>query len=183
MNNLSLKQKDVLIRWELFCLWVAKGEVAGKVYDNIYDSKNIDIAYANASRLLRNDKVQARIKELREEIKTEGIADTREVQKRVTVILREDTFNLRGNPIRGSNLQAADILCKINKLYSDNPSNTNTIVNIISNIPRPAKKEIIDVKGGTEVVHSLQEGKDLPADWWSPGLWCLFTKGCQERQG
>jgi phage terminase small subunit len=54
-----------------------------------YNCKSDEAADANASRLLRNDKVQERLAELAEEAKNASIADIVEMQQTLTSIIRK----------------------------------------------------------------------------------------------
>ena len=53
-----------------------------------YDAKSEGAVYSGANRLLKNDKVQARLAELADELATEKIANIKEIQERLTAILR-----------------------------------------------------------------------------------------------
>lgn len=90
-----LRGKDVIallnVKQEAFCLHYAKTGNATESYKQAgYDAKTERAVYANANRLLKNDKVQARLKELAEEMASEKIAGIREIQERLTAILRGD---------------------------------------------------------------------------------------------
>ena len=148
-----------------YTLLLHKGYSNFDAYIEIYktDKMKPETISANASRLASNDKVKAYLEELKAKSESKAVSTVQVRLERLTVFENED-IQRDGVPIRTSNIQAIDIHNKIDKLYSDNPNNTNVIINIISNIPRPATKETIDVSSKTEAVHSLQEGKDLPAD-------------------
>lgn len=78
------------IKQEKFCLEYAKtGNQRQAYYKAGYNCKSDEAADANASRLLRNDKVQARLAELAEEIKAASIADITEMQQTLTSIIRQ----------------------------------------------------------------------------------------------
>lgn len=79
------------VKQEKFCLEYAKLGNARQAYINAgYKNKNDNTTDANASRLLRNDKVKARLAELAEEAKTNAIADIQEMQKVLTSIIRQE---------------------------------------------------------------------------------------------
>lgn len=85
--------KDVIallnVKQEAFCLHYAKTGNATESYKQAgYDAKTERAVYSNANRLLKNDKVQARLAELAEEMASEKIAGIREIQERLTAILR-----------------------------------------------------------------------------------------------
>ena len=78
------------VKQEMFCLEYAKSGNARQAYRNAGYKCNSDEAIdANASRLLRNDKVQERLAELAEEIKADSIADIKEMQEILTSIIRQ----------------------------------------------------------------------------------------------
>ena len=79
------------VKQEKFCLEYAKLGNARQAYINAgYKNKNDNTTDANASRLLRNDKVKARLAELAEEAKNDSIADIQEMQKVLTSIIRQE---------------------------------------------------------------------------------------------
>lgn len=79
------------IMQEKFCLEYAKLGNARQAYINAgYKSKSEEAIDANASRLISNDKVKARLAELREETRTEAIADIQEMQAILTKIIRQE---------------------------------------------------------------------------------------------
>lgn len=86
-------------RQEQFCLEFAKSGNATEAYLKVYGSKNDAIAAASSSKLLRNSKVRARLKELADEIKHEKIADITECQELLTAIAR-DTTNAAADRIK-----------------------------------------------------------------------------------
>ena len=91
-----LRGKDVIallnVKQEAFCLHYAKTGNATESYKIAgYDAKTEGSVYANANRLLKNDKVKARLKELAAELASEKIANIKEVQERLTAILRGET--------------------------------------------------------------------------------------------
>lgn len=85
MNSLALSVKQ-----EKFCLEYAKSGNQRQAYLLAgYNCKSDEAADANASRLLRNDKVQERLAELAEEAKNASIADIVEMQQTLTAIIRK----------------------------------------------------------------------------------------------
>ncbi len=85
--------KDVIallnVKQEAFCLHYAKTGNATESYKQAgYTAKTEGALYASANRLLKNAKVAARLKELAEEMASEKIAGIREIQERLTSILR-----------------------------------------------------------------------------------------------
>lgn len=86
------KGGDILltVKQEKFCHEYLKTGNARQAYINAgYSFKKESTADVNACRLLKNDKVQVRLDELRQEVETEAIADIREMQKALTDIIRQ----------------------------------------------------------------------------------------------
>lgn len=79
------------VKQEKFCLEYAKLGNARQAYINAgYKHKKDSTTDVNACRLLKNDKVKARLEELAEEAKNSAIADIQEMQKRLTEIIRQE---------------------------------------------------------------------------------------------
>lgn len=80
------------VKQEAFCLHYAKTGNATESYKIAgYDAKTERAVYSNANRLLKNDKVKARLKELADELASEKIASIREVQEYLTSVIRGET--------------------------------------------------------------------------------------------
>ena len=80
------------VKHEAFCLHYAKTGNASESYKKAgYTAKTEGAIYANANRLLKNDKVKARLQELAEELASDKIASIKEVQERLSAILRGET--------------------------------------------------------------------------------------------
>ena len=80
------------VKQEAFCLHYAKTGNATESYKVAgYDAKTERAVYSNANRLLKNDKVQARLKELAEEMASDKIAGIREIQEYLTTVIRGET--------------------------------------------------------------------------------------------
>ena len=78
------------VKQEKFCLEYAKSGNQRQAYLLAgYNVKSDETADANASRLLRNAKVQERLAELAEEAKNASIADIVEMQQTLTRIIRQ----------------------------------------------------------------------------------------------
>lgn len=94
MGALFRYRKDVIAllanpKWEAFCLHYAKTGNASEAYRNAgYETKNARSIYSNCNRLLKNDDIKGRIQEIMEEMSSEKIAGIREIQERLTSILR-----------------------------------------------------------------------------------------------
>lgn len=77
------------VRQEAFCLHYAKTGNASEAYRIAgYSAKTEGAVYSSANRLLKNAKVQERLRELAEELASEKIASIREIQERLTAVLR-----------------------------------------------------------------------------------------------
>ena len=74
---------------ERFCLEYAKTANAAESYRVAYNCKSSKQVLAqSASRLLKNENIKARLKELTEGMRSDAIASAAEVQERLTRILR-----------------------------------------------------------------------------------------------
>ena len=79
------------VRHEAFCLHYAKTGNATESYKKAgYNPKTERSVYASANQLLKNPKVQARLRELSDELKSEKIAGIVEIQERLTAIIRSE---------------------------------------------------------------------------------------------
>lgn len=79
------------VKQEAFCLHYAKTGNATEAYKEAgYAAKSEGAIYANANRLLKNDKVQARLKELADEIASDKIASIKEIQEYLTSVMRRE---------------------------------------------------------------------------------------------
>lgn len=79
------------VKQEAFCLHYAKTGNATESYKKAgYSAKTENAVCANATRLLRNDKVQERLKELAEELASDKIASIREIQEYLTSVMRRE---------------------------------------------------------------------------------------------
>lgn len=89
-----LRGKDVIAllanpKWEAFCLHYAKTGNASESYKKAgYTAKTDRAVYSNAHRLLKNDGIRARLAEITAELSAGKIASIREIQERLTSILR-----------------------------------------------------------------------------------------------
>lgn len=79
------------VKQEAFCLHYAKTGNATEAYKEAgYAAKSEGAIYAAANRLLKNDKVQARLKELADEIASDKIASIKEIQEYLTSVMRRE---------------------------------------------------------------------------------------------
>lgn len=83
MNKLTPKQ-------EKFCQEMAKLGNQYKAYCNAYDASNMSrkVIDNEASKLMKNNEIAMRLKELSDEIKSDNIADAEEIQTILTKLLR-----------------------------------------------------------------------------------------------
>lgn len=80
------------VKQEAFCLHYAKTGNATESYKKAgYKVKTEGSAYAASNRLLKNVKVQERLRELADEMASEKIADIRELHEILTSIARGET--------------------------------------------------------------------------------------------
>ena len=78
---------------EAFCLHYAKTGNATESYKVAgYTAKSEAALNANASRLIKNDKIQSRLRELKEKIQKPAIMDIAEMQERLSAMGRGETF-------------------------------------------------------------------------------------------
>lgn len=75
---------------ETFCLEYAKTANAAQSYKRAYGDMKESSLYSNANRLLKNDRIQARLRELTEETRRKSIADAAEIQEILTRIARQE---------------------------------------------------------------------------------------------
>lgn len=77
------------VKQEAFCLHYAKTGNATEAYKAAgYVAKTEGAIYSNANRLLKNDKVKARLRELADEIASDKIASIKEIQEYLTSVMR-----------------------------------------------------------------------------------------------
>ena len=116
MTELNIKQ-------EKFCLEYSRSGNATEAYKIAgFKSKDDNSAAANAARLLRNDKIQGRLKELSKEVASSKIANTTECQELLTEIARNKKIFPKDR------VAALNTLLKAQGAFSQN-------VNIIGAVP------------------------------------------------
>lgn len=134
-------------RQEQFCLEYAKTGNATTAYKSAgFQSKSQQSAQANSARLLADERVQARLRELSEEIKSQSIASVEELQRGLTAIFRGQTttplMTKDGEIIQvpvsvKDKLKAAELLCKTHGAFL-----TRQELNISESIPIVIKDNI-----------------------------------------
>lgn len=76
-------------RQEKFCIEYAKSGNATTAYQSAgFQSKSKESAQANSARLLADERIQERLRELSEKTESESIADVKELQEGLTKIFR-----------------------------------------------------------------------------------------------
>lgn len=101
------------VRQEAFCLHYAKSGNATESYKAAgYKPRTENAAAVSALQLLRNPKIQARLAELAKEMESEKIASAKEIQERLTAILRMQQQQEQTVMVRDA-LKAAELLAKM----------------------------------------------------------------------
>ena len=122
-------------RQEQFCCEFAKSGNAGASYQKVYGNTSEASAAVQGHRLLKNPNVQARLKEIQDELASEKIMDAKEIQERLSAIGRgqvtEEIITSDGERIRKEatlkdQLKAIEILCRIQSLFVDRKEITST---------------------------------------------------------
>lgn len=135
-------------RHETFCLeYIRQGNVT-KAYMAAFPNSKRTSASSNGSKLLNNPKVKLRLTELAAEVKTSAIADAKEIQERLTSILRgevqEEVVVVEGIekgvtearvihklPSNTDAIKAAQTLCRIQGAYDQNVNLTVAVPQIM----------------------------------------------------
>ena len=109
-GNLNPMQGRLTAKQEKFCREYASSGNAVKSYLSAYSKGNsYSAAGSEASKLLKNPRIRARLKELYETQNAEKIMQAEEIQTTLTEIARTGSIKDR--------LKAIDILCKMGGLY------------------------------------------------------------------
>ena len=123
---------------EKFCLEYAASGNATASYQKVYGVDET-VAGSCGAKLLKNARIQARLKELADELASAKIADSRELQERLTSILRgevtEEQILPSGERVQKQvvirdMLKAIELLCRVQGLFMDKSQ-----VNVTSNVP------------------------------------------------
>ena len=111
---------------ERFCSEYVTCGNAAAAYRQAYGTTSDGTARANASKLLRNQKIQTRIAELQSEVASAAVCTAQEIQERLTSIARReqtDTVYLpngtcaqRPTAVRDS-IRALELLAKIHGMF------------------------------------------------------------------
>ena len=118
-----MKIVSLNVKQEKFCLEYSRSGNATEAYKTAgFKSKDDNSAAANAARLIRNDKIQARLKEISQEVASSKIANTTECQELLTEIARSKKVYPKDR------VAALNTLLKAQGAFSQN-------VNIIGAVP------------------------------------------------
>ena len=119
-NKLTIKQ-------EKFCLEFAQSGNAAESYIKAgFNVKNVNSAAAAATRLLKNVKVQGRLREIQQETADAEMIDIREYKKTLTRIIRQqltdDVVTMKGEKLKVRNsvretLKAMELWGKMNGIF------------------------------------------------------------------
>ena len=105
-------------RQEAFCLAYAKCGNATEAYKAAgYKAKSDKVAGANAARMIGNDRVKARLGQLREETASVAIAEAVEVQEWLTKVMRGQEDEKGDETSIRDRLRAAELLAKMQGLF------------------------------------------------------------------
>lgn len=86
-----LPTSKLTVKQEAFCMHYAQtGNALDSYYSAGYKAKNDNVAYASATRMLSNVKIQKRLQEIAQEIKSSKIADVTEIQEFLTSVMRRE---------------------------------------------------------------------------------------------
>ena len=89
---MAKEEKGLSPKQEAFCLaYSASGNATESYKKAGYKAKDDNSAAVNASRLIRNDKVQRRLGEIAQQINSKKIMDIREIQERLSDIGRQES--------------------------------------------------------------------------------------------
>lgn len=129
---------------ELFCEEYARTGFSTESYMTVYHPKNKNTAKNSAIRLLKLPKIQKRLQELAAEIGSEKIASAKEMQEKLTAIIRQEATDevivtemvgdgvsearkVNKKPDAKVVVAAIDKLARIQGVYDTNP---NVTINI-----------------------------------------------------
>ena len=107
------------VKWEAFCQNYSKCGNATEAYKNAgYKVKTEAAANNNASRLFKDARIQARIKELGKTKERKAIAGATEQQEFLTAVMRGEIEECNGKPASlNVRLKAAELLGKMQGCY------------------------------------------------------------------
>ena len=111
MEGFNSMKGRLTVKQEKFCLEYAKAGNAVQAYLKAYSKNNsYSAAGVESCRLLKNPKIQARLRELHETHNAKKIMQVEEMKKRLTDIARDDS-NIKAS------LKAMELLAKMGGLF------------------------------------------------------------------
>ena len=111
MDSLNSMKGRLTVKQEKFCLEYAKAGNAVQAYLKAYSKNNsYSAAGVESCRLLKNPKIQARLRELHETHNAKKIMQVEEMKTRLTNIARDDS-NIKAS------LKAIELLAKLGGLF------------------------------------------------------------------
>lgn len=118
---------------EAFCMAYARCGNATRAYKEAgYSVKNDNSAAASAVALLRNPKIQTRLQEIHDKIESEKIMGPKEMQERLTEIIRQTARDPDDNaPTYADALKAADMLNRMQGAYAADKLEVNALPVVI----------------------------------------------------
>lgn len=143
--NLTQKQ-------ETFALNLFKGMYQRDAYIDAYKATySMETVDANASRLAHNVKVLARLQELQEAIVDTTVMTVQERKERLSKIGNEELLSSKGSIIRSGNIQAIDLLNKMERIYEEgikvNIDNRTIEIIVSSDTAKKLTEQIIKGEG------------------------------------
>jgi len=146
-----MSKSKLTVKQEKFTLNLFSGMNESKAYAGAGYAQNSPATIsANACRLAKNVNVLARLEELREKAASAKIMNVIERREKLSEIAREKLYT-KGTILRTGNLQAVEILNKMDKLYSDgaqvNIDNRSLTINVVSEHARKLTEQIVEGKG------------------------------------
>ena len=146
--------KPLTAKQEKFCQNLLSGMNQTEAYKNAYDCDNMQIETItnNAYMLSKNSDITARMLELYNMAAKPVIMSVMKRKKRLSDIAEEDIVS-KGMPVRTWNLQAIDLLNKMDDVYRVTPNQSQTIINII--VPDTETKNLLsNVEANTKVIET-----------------------------
>ena len=128
----NVGMKPLTAKQEKFCQNLLSGMNQTEAYKNAYDCDNMQIETItnNAYMLSKKSDITARMLELYNMAAKPVIMSVMKRKKRLSDIAEEDIVS-KGVPVRTWNLQAIDLLNKMDDVYKTDTRESQTIINII----------------------------------------------------
>ena len=158
----NVGMKPLTAKQEKFCQNLLSGMNQTEAYKNAYDCDNMQIETItnNAYMLSKNSDITARMLELYNMAAKPVIMSVMKRKKRLSDIAEEDIIS-KGVPVRTWNLQAIDLLNKMDDVYKTDTRESQTIINII--VKDNETKDLLDrVEDNTHVIETGYTLLDAP---------------------